>query len=403
MESQPIETSRTPENATPPEWYENLSGQEEYKNSVLIHSLSNQAAVVGWDRLAGLFTDIDGTWIYKLSSDEKKLPKDEQQKLADPYIKSADKIVNRLSKKSRPIIGVTGRDLSMIKGGQIGGAVYDIEHLPQFPVAAEALGTTIQVLQQDGTYQLDQEWEDIIRNEIGFDRDYIYGHPGSEGSEATGCFYLIDEVNTRFPTINFRFQPRDEFSNVQAWKDDPDGIDPNKPDIAPQDKKISFFSESTPEEAAGMKKAIHEILASPQIDREKVKVIISHDADLTSGVVRFNIDLVPVSKQDAIEFMAKKYHIKAIVAGDSGNDADMIANAEGGIVVGGVKAELTQQLTARNIFEGIVKKTLHFQRRNKDESANQLLYTEPKVTLQASTSLDRAVHAFELLDTLAKR
>ena len=83
----------------------------------------------------------------------------------------------------------------------------------------------------------------------------------------------------------------------------------------------------------------------------KEKIIICRAASLgfTKESVKYCLDVVPVSKSDAIGYVIKNIKPdRVIVAGDSGNDADMLfKNGSVAIITGGAKPELLKEVEAK--------------------------------------------------------
>lgn len=396
-------------NEATPDWFKTLAQQNGYKNSVLLGTLAQQSLLTGWDNLAGLFTDLDGTYVvWKNFSQQEQttLSLEEKRALsvdfAQPYIKSAERLLERLNKKSRPIFAVSGRDMNLIRIGQPGGKEFERAHFPMFPACAGAVGTEISILQKDGTYIPDDEWTDYIRNNIGFNRAHIYGQAATIDEPATGCVGLLQKLSE----YKLQFQTRDTPQNVLAWQNDPENKQGNKIEEKPQDFKISFWFEGNNQSITTVKQAFEEMLSSVAINRPQVKTVISHHKTLNNGEHVFNLDLVPVSKRDAIEYMANKYHLFAVVSGDSGNDEDMLLNAlpkkqAAGVIVGGAKAELVESVHSTLESSEIRKQTKHFTSFN-HEGDSRLLYIGLPEEGHGPTSLDAAIHAFELLDAVRK-
>ncbi len=148
------------------------------------------------------------------------------------------------------------------------------------------------------------------------------------------------------------------------------------------------------------------LLKSDEINRPNIKVVFSHNESLSSDRHRFNIDLVPVTKTDVIHYMSEKYHVVGVVAGDSGNDTDMLLDSQIATIVGGAKPELLEVMktleSAREV-KGIGQKHLRLVQSETGENT-QLLYIEPdQQEAKGPQSLEKALHAFELLDAIRKR
>lgn len=182
------------------------------------------------------------------------------------------------------------------------------------------------------------------------------------------------------------FQPRDSREN-------PTG----KP---VQRYKISFFFEGSPSDAKKIRRQFSEF--NREHGLANVQIVVSHRQVLNNGRShrsQWNLDLVPVSKQQAIDFMAKKYGCRGVVAGDSGNDSEMIfqggdnTRIAGGIV-GNAKPELKEDLA----HCCVVRETNHFKIVKTPD--NRLIYVEPDSSKVRPESLQRMFQAFSLFDKL---
>ncbi|MBI4004863.1 hypothetical protein HY358_01870 [Candidatus Roizmanbacteria bacterium] len=202
------ESSRTPD------WFNALRSEPTYENSFLVEQLAAQATKSsGWNKLYTGFVDLDGTfsYTYKPTDAEKQLLNPEALKKlilekSQPYIQASDRLTSKLQQRNISLIAVTGRDLSLIQRGQAGGSEYETAHFPQFVVCAGAVGTELYILQHDGSYLLDEQWENYIKNHFGFDRDLLYG----------GCVSVVERFRQHAPDMKLQFQSRDSLENVQA-------------------------------------------------------------------------------------------------------------------------------------------------------------------------------------------
>lgn len=323
----------------------------EYQNSTLLRKFSAQAKKVP----NAAFVDLDGTLFIKTAN----------QQPEDKYPQATAEFLRLIDQQHVPLVAVTGRDLEL--------SIADNIPQPDFDVVCAAVGTEIWVRQKDGSYLLDEEYKKHIEQDIGFNREAVW----QKAKE------LKDELQTQSPQLKVDFQPRDQAENTTG-----------KP---PQPYKISFSFEGSGEEAQIIREQFKKYYKDCGF--EKVQVVVSQREVLESGIIRWNLDLVPVTKKEAIDFMADKYGCRGVVAGDSGNDEEMILkggpnNLIAGAIVGNAKPELTKALEDCEI----VRETKHF--RIVRTPGNRLLYVEPDPSKAGPESLKRMFQAFSLFDRL---
>lgn len=356
---------------------EKLSESSDYKDSVILGNLLEQKIIP--DSKVAIFSDIDGTMTNPENFSKGK--------------KALNLTSLFLDKHKVPLVAVSGRDISLIRSGQINGKDFDKLGLPQFPVCIGAVGTEIYVLQKNGEYKLDQGWESHIKEEIGFNRGLIY---------EKGCLPILEKYKSIFPDLRLRFQQRDSEENVAAWKNDPDNL--NKREVLePQSKKISFNIDASETEMQVLREEFAEMLIG--IDRSRVKVIFSSGKRLENGKLNWNIDLIPVDKKDAMKFLAEKFGAMSISAGDSGNDESMINSGDAGLVVGGAKDELVMSARESAKKEGMEKQTRHFTKIvSPEDLKSRILFIEPEDNVnRGPESLLKGLRALYLLSRISKQ
>jgi HAD superfamily hydrolase (TIGR01484 family) len=356
------------ENAIPPLGRENLP--IDYQDSVVVDKLDMQLRVQGDLTAAAVFTDIDGTYLGQ-SNDPHEV---------SAFRKATLDMESQLAASHIPLIAVTGRELYMVQDMQSPAP----EALPKFDIVVAAVGTEIHILQKDGSYKKDEQYQKFLQDEIGFDRVLMYEI----------CKELKSSIATQKPELSLDFQPLDSEVNVEAYENDPEHAQEKTGQGKPQGFKISFRFNASHSDRNWVADQFRTTL-----DRggfEKVLIVISHDSSLDEDRIRYNIDIIPVTKDAAIEYLVQTLKCEGVVAGDSGNDQRMIENAtDAGIVVGGAKQELVDGLRKHET----VRETDHFRVLSVD-GKNRLIYEEPDEDLKASRSLKKALRAFSLLRSI---
>jgi hydroxymethylpyrimidine pyrophosphatase-like HAD family hydrolase len=291
------------------------------------------------------------------------------------FAAATHRLAQALHAEEIPIVLVTGRDL--ISAHRIQPPAE--EGLRLFDAAATSVGTEIWVQQQDGRYTRDCAYAALIAEETRFVREQVYAV----------CLDLYRWYAAHAPARRLLFQSRDTENNVayHAGADTLTGEPPGKP---PLPYKISFWCEGTDGEAEAVVARFREALAAAGYP--SLRLVLSHSRHLEGEVYRFNLDVLAHAKADAINYMTQAYGCLGIVAGDSGNDADMLLDAGAvGVVVGGSKPEIGRLLAAQET----VRATRHFRLVARPHGV-RLLYVEP-AEARGPESLLRARHGLELL------
>lgn len=253
---------------------------------------------------AAIFTDIDNTFY-------REDRKDASMVLAQAAMRS-----------DVPLVAVTGNDIATVQQRIASG------QLPQFQIIIGAVGTEIAVLTKnpDGTvfYGKDTLYEDAFQ--ANFPRRTIV-----EQTED-----IIKKAQESMPGRQIAFQHANlEEKFLQ-------GENPHQP------YKVScnFFADS--------EEKIDFVRKSFQANFPNQKIIISEEIGHNGQMKpedtnkKYNIDVVPATKADAIRYVQSQEAVDfAIVAGDSGNDADMLTNVGNvAILVGGAKQEAKDAIVA---------------------------------------------------------
>lgn len=323
------------------DYHLSLSQSPSYTASPLLQKLQTQLSTpsLAW----AVFTDIDGTYTFPYlptDDEEAKLSRVELTELYHQktlqFHQAAEEFSRIVSSLSLPLIAVTGRGLLDVRLGQEDGHRYTAERLPFFDAVAAAVGTELWVRQPDNTYIADPEYCDYVEKSRGFNRNQIYAI----------CQEIISNINSTHPNCSLGFQPRDLPHNVQQFAAVTD-MPLNelaakewqaRSDLVPQKYKISLSFASDDTTAHSIQRQIKSLLTHHGYPL--VHAVLSFGEHIDKDVARYNIDIVPVTKQEAVFYMKDRFSCQGIVAGDSGNDLSMLKEGEYGVIVGGHKQEL---------------------------------------------------------------
>lgn len=246
-----------------------------YKDSTIARKI--QARLDNRQQPLALFTDIDNTF-YRTDQ-----------------IKTMHNLDKLAESENMGKVFITGRDQPMVESQT---------DLPKADIVAGAVGTEISVLNNNGKYERDEKFRQLLLNT--WDRDKVY-----EQSQK-----LVEE------NPKLIFQPRD----------DPQTREKDETNQPPQEFKISFHVFG---EYSDLKEAV-KLLEENVTGARAIGSTDIHDPH------KFNIDLLPLAagKEMVIRYLSVKLGLKGFTAGDSGNDLSMLL--EGGqpaIVVGGARQE----------------------------------------------------------------
>lgn len=236
-----------------------------------------------------------------------------------------------------PLIHMTGNDLLLLQ------EKIRTERIPYQPdIVIGAVGTEITLLQPDGTYVHDAEWERSLREDHDFVRVSIYPI----------CEQVVRQAQDVVPGAKLEFQPRDSAQNIQVYGH-PETFIASSPEVAqpPEPFKISFRFNG--EEHREPITALFKRLTTTH---PNIRVVICYDSVLPGGVTRYNIDVVPVTKAEAAEYILGKLGCMGILSGDSGNDAEALIDSDHNnillrVLVGGSKVELLERVNRDNITQ----------------------------------------------------
>lgn len=375
---------------------ESISHIPEYENSTLLDKFTQQLEENTFGGfLVAAFSDLDGTYIYiKKPTPEQlaelRIKKEKEYSesgedseilaLSDATLSEEFLMVNRentenltswLDSHHVPIIAVSGRNFDLITQGEPGGKNYSEERFPLFDAIISSVGTEISIRKKDGVYVKESTFDSYIRETVKYDRDEIYALSQK----------VIASVNEGHDRPILRFQDHD--------------ADPNEGQKQPY--KISFnFNESGMTQDEIKRKFQEELTAT---GRDMINVVVSTDGPPVDGINRYCIDLVPVTKADAVSYLASKFCCLGVVSGDSGNDSDAILSAgEAGIMVGNRAPELDDHdRQLRNTVNS--KRTRHFLYYDDESTARfpHLLFVDPHRDRLGPASELKALQSLNLL------
>ncbi|HZM64379.1 MAG TPA: HAD family hydrolase [Candidatus Saccharimonadales bacterium] len=255
---------------------------------------------------SALITDIDNTF-YRAGHEE--------------AIKAAWDMRARASKAPYPIIAVTGADYEALVKGRL-----ESGELPIPEVVVTSVGTEIWFLQVDGTFKKDETYDKLLQA-TGYNRTLLL--------ESVAMF--LAQLRKKGLTIDFQDPAREA-----AYRKKPDQR------YLPYKIGLHFYAE----EAAADKVAS---LFVAKYDKLKIVVCeeIHYNAKIapTERIKKFCLDIMPVTKADAANYLISMLDLEqGVVAGDSGNDIDMLLETPPpfvAVAVGGHKTELQKALRRR--------------------------------------------------------
>jgi hypothetical protein len=290
------------------------------------------------------FTDIDFTLIYQNTIGSSQV--DSSQPVIEQnqrYRVATFQFFDLLTRYDIPIIPVSGIDLPILLAHQKNSILPN-----NIEIAILSVGTEIWLRQSDGSYVLDEVFKKYVEEDIGFKRQNIYPI----------CERFRDIIHLEhYPDIELEFQPRDRKTPIvgQDACVHSDGH-------YPQNYKISFNFVGTTSIALVLEKMFRQLLS--QKGYPNIRVLFSHDKYLEGGRIRFNIDVLPVTKDESIRYMTSVYGCVAIYAGDSGNDVMAIKNAaDAAIIVGNARNDLLDEVANWNVLSGRTLKKFEVNKR----------------------------------------
>lgn len=244
---------------------------------------------------SALITDIDDTF-YKAGH--------------DGAVQAAWDLRAKANDAPYPIIAVTGGDYEQLVRGRL-----ESKELPELDVLVTSVGTEIRYLASDGSYRKDEVYDGLLKR-TGYDRLRIVR--------------AVQKILADNFAITFQ-NSAEEISYVKT------------PDLLYLPYKVSlhFYAEDDPNEVAR--------LFAREFPDCKIVVCEAIDQSATPRK-KYCLDIVAANKADAVNYLIQKLELsRGVVAGDSGNDIDMLLDTPGSFVavaVGGHKTELRAALEA---------------------------------------------------------
>ncbi|MBI3255454.1 MAG: HAD hydrolase family protein [Candidatus Andersenbacteria bacterium] len=229
------------------------------------------------------------------------------------------KVFEYCAAKNWPIAVVTGVNIEGVLARSQKG---------QFPPPHLIVGhvsTDIWVLQGD------QPTKESYLQDMTFDKSLKEKFPRHEIVKKGAK--ICEELAQAKPMLAFTFQESErekEYLKTSA--------------VTPEPYKVSFYFKAvSPEELASVNKLLQDSFPDQCI---LVSDHTSHNRRFPEDAPMYCADILPVSKGDAVSYLADLLHIEqGIAAGDSGNDKELLLETPSqflSVVAGGAKAELTK-------------------------------------------------------------
>lgn len=327
-----------------------------YKDSLLMTMLNGQAKRAMPE--TAIFTDIDNTF-YKKGSE-----------------KAAQELTDDATQQQIPLIAVTGVSFTDVLKR------IERDELPYFAAIGGAVGTELWILYTNKKggpeYRKDEFFHERI-NAMGFDRLSLIKKSNS----------LIRELALEKSPLKFNFQEPEKERTYLTNQNAPH-----------QPFKISFHFFASINECAQLTQQLMGRFAEQQVI---VCEEINYNRTLapTASVRKYCADILPVSKAGVISYLSKLGGIKqGVVAGDSGNDVEMLTESETlkkvlAVLVGGYTEEAGRRIRA--IVAGWDHPFDDFWYQVAPQTCQRILYIEPeKNGRQAAESIVRALTFFPL-------
>lgn len=266
-----------------------------------------------------LLTDIDNSFYYANDPDA---------------VEASSALKAELDALNIPIIAITGGSNQSVYDR------IDAGILPHFDVVAGAVGTEIDVLQQNGAYCTDTDFAEALRK-----GGFIAGDVLSEANQ------IIDKLRVDAPELALQLQNPGERN----------------------DYKVSLYFTGTPGNSKEMRALFKETF--PEF---KVSTCTDIHTPTVNDISRFCLDITAANKATPASHVIGKLNIaRGLIAVDSGNDESLISETPPNftaVVVGGHQLEL-RELVQANLVPYASPNELNW----------QLLGDGKKVLLETST------------------
>lgn len=242
-----------------------------------------------------LITDIDNT-LYRADS-----------QLA---IDATWQLRKRLTNDNRPIIAVTGNSYAVVRHR------LDSGELPPLEVIVGSVGTEVWI-RKATNYVFDAVYDSHLQ-QTGYQHRQV----------ADGASKIMQILNAKIPTASVTFQDTNDNTIYKT--------------------SLYFYADTLATVAI--------ITQAFTSHFTKFKIVICEEIHYNASLQsndqpkKYCLDIVPATKADAVNYLINTYRLKqGIVAGDSGNDIDMLLETPDSFIavaVGGHKDELARALTA---------------------------------------------------------
>ncbi|MEI6499078.1 MAG: HAD family hydrolase [bacterium] len=261
----------------------------------------------------------------------------------------SQKIFHEATIENTPVIAITGGNIDHVI------SLINLKKLPRFHVVASSVGTTIWVLKRENgglKYERDRRFENRLI-EIGFVRENLL----PIASE------MIDKFRDIFPWADLAFQqPEQERERLISGKTDINDIE--------RFRITFYFRANNSDEIKQISDAVSNYFS-------EYNVIICQSGSREDQQNRYELDLVPVTKVEAANYLVEELGIdQGLVAGDSANDVEMLLKTKKMIpvVVGGAQPELKTAIEEIEKTENMVQSGSFFYA--KVDNDNKLIYVE---------------------------
>lgn len=327
MKENRVEYAPHSEKVDQPDTLRKMEGKIERKNPLSAYIGSEPLHMIieqekGGRRPAALFTDIDNTFDRK---DRKR---------------ASQVLFRDLRQENYPVVAVTGNDFSGVEKRILSG------ELPCFSIIAGAVGTEIYVLHDENGnkyYKKDEAYEQMLL-EKGFNRLEL----AKTGQR------MIEDLGGKNP----KYRPLHNLEWGLVFQEPDKEREFMKGKVnAETPFKLSFHAFADSEASLeALKKEV-----SKHFPGQCVVVCeeINYNSQMQKGNMnkKYCIDILPTTKAGAIEYIADKTGVASkIIAGDSGNDIEMLTGkGDVSITVGGSKPELSRVID-RDIFYSEINK-----------------------------------------------
>lgn len=274
-----------------------------------------------------------------------------------------------------PVIAVTGNNFENIERRINSGK------LSNFDAIVGSVGNEIWIRQssedekEKPVYKKDEEYERLLIL-AGFDREKI----------AHEVIEMASQIQTTFTDSQFDYQ--------SAFKDEEiKYLNGQEADVQPFKISFHFFASSNQE--------IDNIMGKITETFPNQKIVMCGEIGYNTTVekgqpLKYCVDIVAATKVDAVNYLTNLIDVKrGIIAGDSGNDLDMLLknkiNMEG-VVVGGYKPEVAGKIAETTVSKNQSGK---FIKLKDDEGQIRRLYVEPdQGKFLGPESISRAARIF---------